>query len=238
MIKVATFDVDGTLMRRYEDVYTLKIEAIDHAVRQTYGLGEFRYHNYLKPSMYGMTDRSILRHLLLMVGIDESELDSKFEKLFQNIFTYFDSHPEHTTDKDYYLLPGVVEILKLLKSRNIAMGLATGNYLRFTEWKVGGLGLWDYFTFGGYGNDADDRADIVGVALNRSGGESGHAIHFGDTVADIEAAHANNMLAGVVTSKGGAIFDSAMLKDAGADLIIDSWQDTESIMRFLENHSG
>jgi phosphoglycolate phosphatase-like HAD superfamily hydrolase len=149
MIKVATFDIDGTLMRRHPDVYTLKIEAIDLAVRETFGIAKFNYHEHLKPSMYGMTDRSIMRSLMLELGVTRDTLEQKFETLFKNIFTHFNKRPDHTTEKDYYLLPGVKEILEQLKSRGVEMGLATGNYREFANWKVDGLGIGHYFTLGG-----------------------------------------------------------------------------------------
>lgn len=235
MIKVATFDVDGTLMRRHPEVYTLKIEAIDMAVRQTFGIHDFQYHKYLNTSMYGMTDRSIMRHLMLKLGVKQRELDDKFENLFENIFNYFNSHPEHTTDRDYYLLPGIIDILDMLKFKGIELGLATGNYKEFSDWKVNGLGIGHYFTFGGFGNDSEDRGEIIGIALKRAKNYGASAIHFGDTPADIEAAHKNNIYAGVITENGGATFGRDKLRQAGADMMLDSWQDSAELLDFLDN---
>ncbi len=237
MIKLATFDIDGTLMRRHENAKTLKIEAFDMAVRQTFGIAEFNYIDHLKTSMYGMTDRSIMRLLMLELGVKQAELDDKFEILFENIFAYFNNHPEHTTDKDYYLLKGVVPLLDKFKQAGIVMGLATGNYQLFARWKVDGLGIGDYFTFGGFGNEAEDRAEIVGIALKHGGLNGSCAIHFGDTPVDIQAAHSNRILAGAITLEGGATFGRDELNRAGADLLIDSWQDIDMIMRFIENQA-
>lgn len=237
MIKIATFDIDGTLMSRHPDSYTLKIEAFDIAVRQTFGIANFNYIDYLKPSMFGMTDRSIMRMLMLDLGIKKDELDKKFDLLFENIFTFFLSHPEHTTDKDYYLLDGAKNILETLKQKGIELGLATGNYEHFARWKVDGLGIGDYFTFGGFGNDADDRAEIVGIAISRASTNNSRIIHFGDTPVDIEAAHENKIFAGAITTAGGATFDRKVLEQTGADLLIDSWENTDMILDFLENHS-
>jgi hypothetical protein len=54
----------------------------------------------------------------------------------------------------------------------------------------------------------------------------------------MEAAVKNKILAAAVSSDAGATFDSDILKQAGANYIINSWRDTDNILKFLENHSG
>ena len=78
-----------------------------------------------------------------------------------------------------------------------------------------------------------DRAEIVGIARNRGGRNGTGACHFGDTPVDIEAAHANGMLAAAISSKGGATFEPEALREAGADLVINSYNDTDEILEFL-----
>lgn len=233
-IRVVTFDVDGTLMRRFQDVPTLKVDAIDHAVRKVFGLKGFNYLDHLKPDMFGMTDRSILRMLLRRLGVNGADVDGRIDEMLDESMAFFNSHPGHTCDKDYYLLPGAEKALAALKQHGIAMGLATGNYSGFAQWKVDGLGIGDYFTFGGFGDDAEDRADIIGIALNRANSNGAPAMHFGDTPVDIHSAHRNGIMAGAISARGGATFESQALYDAGADLVIDSWADIDSIIDFLD----
>ena len=128
----------------------------------------------------------------------------------------------------------MTQTLAALKKRGVALGLATGNYSGFARWKIDGLGIGEFFTFGGYGDDAEDRAEIIGIALRRGGSNGAPAIHFGDTPIDIESAHRNGIKAAAISSRAGATFEPEALFEAGADLVIDSWADTDSIIAFLE----
>jgi phosphoglycolate phosphatase len=232
-IKLVTFDVDGTLMRRHGGVPTLKVEAIDYAVCKVFGLESFNYLDHLRPEMYGMTDRTIMKLLLQNLGIKSDNVENRVDTMLNEALAYFDNHPEHTTEKDYYLLPGVEKLLSELKTAGVEMGLATGNYSRFARWKVDGLSIGDYFTFGGFGEDAEDRAEIIGIALKRANSNSGPACHFGDTPVDIMSAKANGIYGGAISSAGGATFEAQALHHAGADLVIDSWNDIAKIIDFL-----
>lgn len=233
-VNIVTFDVDGTLVRRHPDVATLKVEAIDYAFGQVLNINDFHYLNYLKPDMYGMTDRSIMRMLIKRLGVDGDLLDIKLDRLFAVMFAYFDSHPEHQAVTDYYVLPGVADLLEVLKRRDCKLGIATGNFRKFADWKLDGSGIGTYFTFGGYGDDAETRSAIISTALKRAADDGNlKACHFGDTPVDIEAAHASGILAAAVSKQAGATFESNILLDAGADLVIDSWYDIDKILTFL-----
>jgi len=232
-VEVLTFDVDGTLVRRFPDVKTLKVEAIDYAFAEIFGIRDFNYFNYLRPEMYGMTDKSIMKLLLRQFGVSKSEIDNKIDSLLELAVKFFTSHNEYDARIDYYILPGVENFLGKLKERGLNMGIATGNYSEFAWWKLKGVGLGDYFTFGGFGEDAEDRGEIVGIARNRGGRNGSQACHFGDTPVDIEAAHANGMLAAAISTSGGATFEPEALREAGADLVIDSYNDIDEILEFL-----
>ena len=232
-----TFDVDGTLVRRYPGVKTLKVEAIDHAFAEVFGIRDFNYFDYLKPEMYGLTDKSIMKLLLHQFGVSKSQIDNKIDSLLELAVKFFTSHSDYDARIDYYILPGVENLLGKLKDRGLTMGIATGNYGEFAWWKLKGVGIGDYFTFGGFGEDAEDRSEIVGIARSRGGLDSSRACHFGDTPIDIKAAHANGMLAAAISDSGGATFDSDTLREAGADLVIDSYNDVDGILEFLESQS-
>lgn len=234
-VKVITFDVDGTLVRRYPEAKTLKVEAIDYAFAEVFGIKDFNYFDHLKPDMYGMTDKSIMKLLLMKFGVDKITIENKIDYLLEVAVKYFANHPEYDARTDYYILPGVENMLSHLNERGISLGIATGNYSEFAWWKLNGVGIGKYFTFGGFGEDAEDRVEIVGIALNRGARNNARACHFGDTPVDIEAAHANGMLAAAISAKGGATFDSETLHEAGADLVIDSYNDISSIQDFLDS---
>jgi len=236
-VNILTFDVDGTLVRRHPDVSTLKVEAIDYAFSKVLNIKDFHYLDHLIPEMYGMTDRSIMRMLFKRLGVDGDLLDIKLDRLFDMMFAYFDSHPEHQATTDYYILPGALDLLEALKSHDYKLGIATGNFRKFADWKLDGAGIGQFFTFGGYGDDAESRSDIIGAALRMAGYNSNiKACHFGDTPVDIEAAHEIGILAAAVSVKAGATHESASLLESGADLVIDSWRDTHKILAFLNSH--
>jgi phosphoglycolate phosphatase len=236
-VNILTFDVDGTLVRRHPNVPTLKVEAIDYAFANILNIKSFHYLDYLKPEMYGMTDRSIMRMLLKRLGVDGDLLDARLDRLFHTMFAYFDSHPEHQATTDYYVLPGATDLLKALNSRDYKLGIATGNFRKFADWKLNGTNIGRYFTFGGYGDDAESRNDIISAALKRATDMINiKACHFGDTPVDIEAAHDIGILAAAVSDQAGATFKSEILRKAGADLVIDSWQKTDEILAFLNSH--
>jgi phosphoglycolate phosphatase-like HAD superfamily hydrolase len=236
-VNIVTFDIDGTLVRRHPNASTLKVEAIDYAFDQVLHISDFHYLNYLQPDMYGMTDRSIMRRLMKRLGADGDLLDVELDSLFAAMFAYFDSHPEHQAVTDYYVLPGVIDLLEALKRRDYQLGIATGNFRKFADWKLNGSGIGAYFSFGGYGDDAETRSAIIAAALKRAAdSDNFKACHFGDTPVDIEAAHASGILAAAVSKQAGATFESQVLFNAGADLVIDSWHDIDKILTFLNSY--
>ncbi len=80
-------------------------------------------------------------------------------------------------------------------------------------------GLAHHFGFGGYGCDSTDRAELVAVAIAKSGvGAGDTAVVVGDTIHDVAAARACG--AKVVAVTTGAD-DRATLEAAGADVVFD-----------------
>jgi phosphoglycolate phosphatase len=230
-VTVATFDLDHTLVRRpSSDTQTLKMEAINWAIDKVFGLKQINYMAHIGTELYGMTDRSIMRVVLTNLGIPAEAIDDKFDELFSKILAYFDKNLSSHRDGEYIPLPGVEEFLRKLKGSGISCGLATGNYSRFAQWKLDIVGLSRYFSFGGYGEDADDRDQIVAIALNRSGLKSpDRGCHFGDTPADIKAATANKMLSVAISAEAGGKFPAGLLQEAGADLVLDSYSNSQLV---------
>jgi phosphoglycolate phosphatase len=80
-------------------------------------------------------------------------------------------------------------------------------------------------SFGGYGSDSTDRAELTRTALTRAGlvyGETvdaDQAIVVGDTPHDVDAAHAAGM---ACVGVGSHHFTADQLRDAGADYAIAS----------------
>jgi phosphoglycolate phosphatase-like HAD superfamily hydrolase len=65
------------------------------------------------------------------------------------------------------VLPGVPALLEALAARgDVAMGLLTGNMREGARRKLCHYGLWDWFPFGGFGDEHMERCAIAATALS------------------------------------------------------------------------
>ena len=68
------------------------------------------------------------------------------------------------------VMPGVPELLaELSKREDVLLGLATGNFRKAAFIKIEHFGIGGYLSDGGFGDDAEDRAKVVGKAIERVG---------------------------------------------------------------------
>ena len=133
-----------------------------------------------------------------------------------------------------HLKPGIVELLEALAGLdNVRLGLATGNFRGAAMTKLRFFGLQDYFSDGGFGDDAEDRGDLVGVAIGRIAGPAADPRSvwvIGDTRLDVHAARANGVLAlGVAT--GTTTVEE--LEAAGATVVLRDLSNTEEVLEAL-----
>lgn len=132
------------------------------------------------------------------------------------------------------ILPGVVDCLEWLKgSEGEVMGLLTGNTQVGAMLKVRHFGLASYFDFGAYGSDHADRNRLGPVALERARGKTGRdwlvedVVVVGDTPKDIACARA---LGAKVVAVATGSFGVGLLRDAGADWVIESLAELRGLM--------
>ena len=128
----------------------------------------------------------------------------------------------------YRVMPGVVELLERLTAEGRLIGLITGNTEPAAHIKLARADLNRFFTFGGYGSDANQRVDVCRKALDRAavaaGGnlDRGNSLAIGDTPLDISAGHgAGIRVVGVAT--GG--YSVGQLREAGADHVVATFED-------------
>ncbi|MBT5910308.1 MAG: HAD hydrolase-like protein [Opitutae bacterium] len=112
----------------------------------------------------GCTDRRI-GHLIRRhfgIGDDESIL-----RAYLDDFVNFVS--EELSQSDARILPGVSGIVEAVHiSPDHEQGLLTGNLMAAAEAKLVPFGLWDYFSFGAFADDAIERLDLGPIALARA----------------------------------------------------------------------
>jgi phosphoglycolate phosphatase len=120
----------------------------------------------------------------------------------------------------YRVMPGVEALLDRLLDQGLLLGLVTGNIEAAAHIKLSRAGFNRFFSFGGYGSDSADRAEVTRAALGRgelvSGGilTEGACIAVGDTPRDVKAGHAAGIeVVGVATGR----YSVEELREAGAD---------------------
>jgi phosphoglycolate phosphatase len=120
----------------------------------------------------------------------------------------------------YRVMPGVEALLGRLTDEGRLVGLITGNTEPAAHTKLARADLNRYFSFGGYGSDANARVDVCRKALDRAALLAGDAfdragsIAAGDTPRDVEAGHgAGIRVVGVATGE----YSVEQLRAARAD---------------------
>lgn len=166
----------------------------------------------------GMTDRAIVRKGLTASpssAADDAAIDHLLEVYLARL------HDEVTRADAYRILPGVVGVLSWLASEvdRIAIGLGTGNVKRGAYAKLARGQLDGTFAFGGFGCDAEDRAELLRVGAGRGALALGlpvaecRVVVIGDTPKDVAAAEGIGAEC-VAVGTGG--FEPRALLDLGA----------------------
>ena len=208
---VVLFDIDGTLITSGGTGR----KALVRAFERLYSRGDACEHF----SFAGMTDRAIFREGLKTIGAagTEDEIDTLLEDYL--------SHLAHEVARAevYAVHPGVIDALEALCDLpHVALGLGTGNVERGARTKIERVDLNHYFDFGGFGCDAEPRAELIAAGARRGAERLGlplakcRLVIVGDTPKDISAAHDNRGLC-IAVATGGASYET--LVEAGGDLV-------------------
>jgi len=234
-LRLAFFDIDGTLIRRdFDGTLSLKSRAFNYALGTAFGLTDIDYTKILGRRLFRLTDRTILKRTLAKLGYEESDYYAREDALFEAVDEYFERNYRIEANTGYYPLPSVTTLLDCMRASGIRLGLVTGNIKKHSLWKMQTAGFDGYFTTGGFGDDAEQRADILGIALQRNSDIATECIcHFGDSPPDLEAARACGIKAVAISDLGGGTHSRDELEAVGYGLIVDGWYDLESISQYL-----
>lgn len=228
MKRLLLFDIDGTLL----STEGAARRAFERGLNDVYGTaGPIAHHSF-----DGKTDPQIARELLAAAGIPDSDIDRGLSALWQ---AYLDelavemSHSEYRTR----VYPGVPELLTALgREPAVILGLLTGNVARGAALKLSSAGLRDYFSFGAYGSDCEQRTELPQVALDRARDVTGRSFEgsdvviIGDTPADIRCGEALGVFTvGVTTGR----HQRGELLAEGADVVFEDFSDTGAVLRAL-----
>ena len=215
--RILLFDIDGTLVstggagavawkRAFDDLYGIPAD-----------IGEF--------TDAGMTDPDVGAKTFAAV-LHREPTPHELAQVVQRRLEYL---PEAVAESEgYRVLPGVPERLRQLSRDGHLLGIITGNGDGAAHIKLARGDLNRWFTFGAYASAGVDRAGIVRRAVERGEALLGEDVPnteiyvIGDTPLDIEAAHAVGCTAiGVATGH----FDSAALREAGADHVVETLEE-------------
>ncbi len=194
------FDIDGTLLRHRDRIH---FDAFFHGVRSVLGR-ELGLDGVI---LAGNTDPGILRDAFRLAQVDDDAWRPHREGILKAMCAHF---VERRGGLLPTIMPGVEATLAHLEKQGALLGLATGNLEQIGWIKVENAGLRSWFSFGGFCDRFEDRADMIAHAAAQARGilddSSASVCVVGDTPFDIQAARANG-LATVAVATGRYDFD-------------------------------
>src|SRR5262249_61298150 len=143
-------------------------------------------------SPHGKTDPAIVREILSRKLGSQTATNADIATVLDSYISFLKE--EVYTSTTYRVLPGVQSLLDQIVARGDALvGLATGNIELGARIKLERGGLNPYFSFGGFGSDAEDRTELVRKAAEKAAHKNGGFIApsynfvFGGTPLDIDS---------------------------------------------------
>jgi phosphoglycolate phosphatase len=188
--------------------------------------------------MAGRTDRAIILETLTLAGIDEPR--RHVDPFIAGLGAHAPLMRSALAARGQ-VLPGAAAALALIGER-AHQSVLTGNIRPLAEVKLAALGLREGLDLriGAYGDDHEDRAELVQVARRRAGRARGcpaarafagpSTVVVGDTPLDIAAAlSAGARAVGVATGS----YQAAELKAAGAHAVLPDLADPALVLAAL-----
>ena len=225
-MRLVLFDVDGTLLM----TGGAGKRALDRALQHTYGLE----HGLNSIRLDGKTDPQIVREALRRYGKEESLTRQSLNTLFASYIPFLKD--EIAVSPDFRVLPGVPELMATLSTRSsVALGLATGNIEEGARIKLDRADLTSFFTFGGYGSDAESRTELIRTAIERglreiSPSNASDILVIGDTPRDVvDARNAGARTLAVATGS----YSVESLLAYKPDVVMPNLNCTEQILELL-----
>lgn len=185
---VLLFDVDGTLVT----TCGAGRRAIERAFELRHGTKEV-----VNFSFGGMTDKAIVRDALTALGqrfANEAEQEREIDNMLR---FYLEVLVDEVARTRIRIHEGMVRAMDMADARpEVALGLGTGNIRKGAEIKLGCVGIFHRFSFGGFGDDSIDRPTLLMAGARRGAHKLGLPIEdcrivvIGDTPRDVSAAKA------------------------------------------------
>lgn len=173
------WDIDGTLL----STGGAGRGALNRAFEELHGVPD----GFRDVHFGGRTDPGIVAQAFELAGLTLGPGDT--ERLLRHYLPLLEGSLARRVP---VLKPGVPEILDATAPFGVN-ALLTGNWSEGARHKLSSVGLWERFEFGAFGDDSDDRNDLV-VFARRRAEERGHRVRevvvIGDTISDVACARA------------------------------------------------
>jgi ABC-type multidrug transport system fused ATPase/permease subunit/phosphoglycolate phosphatase-like HAD superfamily hydrolase len=236
--ELVIWDIDRTLL----DAGPTTQDAFEAALREVWPRAAVRGGRNLT----GRTDPAVVREVLLDSGMSSDEVDESVERVLAAL------PAQYVRRRDRFLaegrvLPGVERVLRELSARQVSQTVLTGNVRANALLKLEMFGLGDVLDteVGAYGDDAEQREDLLPLVLHRIAGRDGRhppaerVWLIGDTPNDLACARRSGVRCLLVAT---GLYDRADLAGAGPDATMDDlsdWQELASVFSRPEpNTSG
>jgi phosphoglycolate phosphatase-like HAD superfamily hydrolase len=208
------FDIDGTLIRGAGPHHR---QALVTAVRGVMGI-ETSTDNI---PVQGMLDRDILAIMLRNAGAKDTDIRRAMPHLVRRAqWVYARACADDLRDK---VCPGVVDVLRALRKRDIPAGIVSGNLSNIGWKKMERARLSRFFRFGSFAEKGETRADLVRIAVKdarqlRMIRHGARISLVGDHPNDVTAAKTNGIRAIAVAT---GLSSREELLAAGPDILLD-----------------
>ncbi|RLV10155.1 phosphoglycolate phosphatase [Streptomyces griseocarneus] len=213
---------------------------IDHTVLDTCGYGQelsaeaFRKTTGLEMKglvrVDGLTERVIFRETAKLHGLATTHED--FEAFAKALAECHRRHRHMLRDRSR-ALPGAAAVLEAVSQLGgIRQTVVTGNIRETTAVKLAVLGLDQHLDLasGAYGDEHEDRAELVALALHRAACPARSAVLVGDTPHDVTAGLAQGVrVMAVATGK----YSEGELRSAGAHVVVPDLTATRRVTSVL-----
>jgi len=217
------FDIDGTLI----DSGEAGSRSLNLSFKELFSIAN-GFHGI---SMAGKTDTQIMQEGLLKHGIS---VDGNFDVVINTYLKYL--RKEIHNDRRH-MKPGIYELLeKLSLTKDIQIGLLTGNIESGARIKLEPFELNKYFPTGAFGSDDEDRNKLLPIAINRFEEicrrkiSTDECIVIGDTPRDVHCAKIYGATCiGVATGP----YSIDELIGAGADYAVKDLFNYNNLLQFL-----
>ncbi len=224
-LKLFLFDLDGTLV----STGGAGMRALGHAFKHLYNAPDA--HKRVNPS--GKTDPAIFREIVRAL-LDRDALPDELTQIAEVYLHHLEIEMKTSNTRS---LRGVEDFVKTVLGRsNILAGLGTGNLERGARLKLAPTALHNVFGFGGFGSDAEDRAEVLKFGHRRAVQNAGRDIAaeavfiIGDTLLDVAAAKRAGFRS-VAVASGIVSFDE--LKAGAPDFLLRDLTEGRELLEAL-----